>query len=401
MGTAYLELGVGGVAETARKKIDPINKNAEQNLLLGCVADVYEAFSAYIGRYAAHAAEALAAAAEDAAERARLSAVAAKLRGIVREPPHSFAEAVQLFYLTWRARCINATSCIGRLDMHLWPFYQKDIEKGIVTRESALEQLLALWKLLNLCGSGDTLINVMVGGRDAEGSDMTNDLSVLMLEASLRCAKTEPHISVRVHKNSRPDLVDAMCRLQLEGFGQATMYCDDTLIPALIRSGLSPALAAAYANDGCTEVILDGASTIDFAQVEAVKCVELTLGNGDEPPLPGDPVAHYWTRHGAKTEWHTACGLGYRSGDPEGFETYDDLYTAFLAQYRYQTVRTLERQFEWLCLHRRVGTSSPLLNGTFMSMLDSARDIQRGGLPHNVVMLFSGSIRRRRTLWRR
>ena len=213
-----------------------------------------------------------------------------------------------------------------------------------------------------------------------------------MLEASLRCAKTEPHISVRVHKNSRPDLVDAMCRLQLEGFGQATMYCDDTLIPALIRSGLSPALAAAYANDGCTEVILDGASTIDFAQVEAVKCVELTLGNGDEPPLPGDPVAHYWTRHGAKTEWHTACGLGYRSGDPEGFETYDDLYTAFLAQYRYQTVRTLERQFEWLCLHRRVGTSSPLLNGTFMSMLDSARDIQRGGLPHNVVMLFSGSI---------
>ena len=173
MGTAYLELGVGGVAETARKKIDPINKNAEQNLLLGCVADVYEAFSAYIGRYAAHAAEALAAAAEDAAERARLSAVAAKLRGIVREPPHSFAEAVQLFYLTWRARCINATSCIGRLDMHLWPFYQKDIEKGIVTRESALEQLLALWKLLNLCGSGDTLINVMVGGRDAEGSDMT------------------------------------------------------------------------------------------------------------------------------------------------------------------------------------------------------------------------------------
>lgn len=117
----------------------------------------------------------------------------------------TFEQALQLTYLMWKLRCLNKPGAdIGRLDVHLYPWFCRDIEEGKTTEEEALELLCDFWQLLNENDSGDTLINVMVGGKNQDGTDAGSRLSVLMLEATKRCKQSEPHINVRVHSGLAP-----------------------------------------------------------------------------------------------------------------------------------------------------------------------------------------------------
>ena len=60
-----------------------------------------------------------------------------------------------------RIRSGPYTATIGRLDQHLYPFYRRDIDAGVVTRDGAMDLLCQLWDLYN-CGI--TLTNIMIGG---------------------------------------------------------------------------------------------------------------------------------------------------------------------------------------------------------------------------------------------
>jgi len=93
------------------------------------------------------------------------------------------------------------------------------------------------------------------------------------------------------------------------------VYNDDTLIPSLIDHGVAPESARCYANDGCSEVVIDGQSGIEFTHVEALKALELALFNGRENTLPGVPQGRYWTRHAPARRLRTALVLGCESGD--------------------------------------------------------------------------------------
>mgnify|MGYP004649994825 CR=1 FL=1 len=106
------------------------------------------------------------------------------------------------------------------MDCHLAPFYEADIAAGRITRDGAYEIILELWKKLNTWGCGDTLMQLMVGGQNADGSDASSELSVMMMTASRETARlgmTEPHINVRHHSGIRADLMEEAYRLQFLG----------------------------------------------------------------------------------------------------------------------------------------------------------------------------------------
>jgi len=274
MGTAYLKFGVVGVSRRAAASAKNVTDDRNRELLEG-IAQVYEAIAAWIARYA----DAVDAA---AGEDTRLKRMGENLHRLAKGAPVHFHEALQLTYLMWKIRCLNKPGAdIGRLDVHLRSFFEADIASGYTTEDEVLEQLVDFWNLLNKNDSGDTLINVMVGGRNPDGSDAGSRLSVLMLEATKRCKKSEPHINVRVHPSLRPDIYRAMLEVQLMGQGQATVYNDEVIIPSLINFGIPEELACCYTNDGCTEIMLDGYSGIDFAHVDAVATFELAFNNGD------------------------------------------------------------------------------------------------------------------------
>ena len=322
----------------------------------------------------------------------RLAEIAANLRVLAVGAPQTFEQAVQLFFLMWSIRGVNCCSCIGRLDVHLSPFYQADTEAGRTTRDEAFRLLCELWERLNTWGSGDTLMNVMVGGCNPDGSDASSEISLMMLEASYHVRRTEPHINVRVHRNIRPDILEAVYRLQYLGHGQATIYNDDVVIPSMLRCGIPAQWAYRYANDGCTEIVWDGGGRIDFSHVDAVAAVELALYNGRLAPKPQEAI-RYYHKNDSPTVPQLHIVEGFESGAAEVCTSFEDFYALFMRQYLHQ----IERQIFFLReqnreLRDQAPTALFFLNGTYDEVLESGVGLLRGGLPMDSYMVFLGSI---------
>ena len=385
MGTAYLKLGVLGVAEKAAASAQ--NKtNAEEKELLLAIAQVYRELSAYFARYAE-------AVAGEAGDDSRLCGIARNLRNLSRGKPETFEEALQLTYLMWKMRCLNKPGAdIGRLDVHLRQWFEKGIASGETTEERVLELLCDFWNLLNENDSGDTLINIMVGGRNADGSDAGSRLSVLMLQATQRCCGSEPHINVRVHPGLDRDIYREMLKVQLLGQGQATAYNDAVIIPSLVRFGIPEEIACCYTNDGCTEIMLDGYSGIDFAHIDAVATFELAFNNGDWAERTYRQTVKYWRKDLPEYFYTPDAATGFISGRPEDCKTFEEFYQQFLRQYAFQT-RSRAVMLKRMQDDRMIGgKTSILLNGSYEYILDSGKDVLRGGFPVAEYMMFSGSI---------
>ncbi len=385
MGTSYLKLGVKGVAQKAAAVAKTKTAENEIALLTG-IAKVYEQIGAYIERYA-RAVE------ERAGDDKRLQTIAQNLFVLSDQPPQTFEQALQLTYLMWKLRCLNKPGAdIGRLDVHLYPWFHRDMEEGKTTEADVLELLCDFWQLLNENDSGDTLINVMVGGKNQDGTDAGSRLSVLMLEATKRCRQSEPHINVRVHSGLRPDIYRAMLEVQLMGQGQATVYNDEVIIPALIKFGIPEKLAYTYTNDGCTEIMLDGYSGIDFGHVDAVATFELAFNNGDWANRTYRKPVSYFHKDGVVNYYTPDCAPGFASGRVEDCGSFEEFYEMFLKQYAFQ-VRNKCTFLKRMEDDRRIGAYTSLfLNGTYEYILDSGLDILRGGFPFTAYMMFAGSV---------
>lgn len=385
MGTAFLKSGLMGIAKRAESALNGAEEELSRAMLEG-IQTVYLAISNYVEKYSQAIFDA-----SNGDE--RLLHIAENLKYLSKNAPAHFDQALQLYAILWSIRSVPGLgSTLGRLDVHLKPFFEKDIEDGYITEEKALDLLCDFWIFLNDKHSGDTLNNIMVGGRNADGFDAGSRLSVLMLEATKKCAMSEPHINVRVHKNLSPDIYRAMIEVQLMGQGQATAYNDEIFIPNLVKFGIPEELACAYINDGCYEVMLDGYSDITFTHIDAVAVFELAFNNGNWAERNySDPIKYRYEKDPLK-DYVPDAKPGMASGRIEDCNSYEEFYAQFLNQYKYQ-IKTkcdfLKKRFE-----KRFDSAqtSLLLNGTYDCVLDSRKDLLRGALPVYVNMLFSGSV---------
>jgi len=339
-----------------------------------------------------HGEAAQARAADQPWDAARLNRIAENCLALTRQAPETFEQGLQLFWFIWRLRS-SFTSCIGRMDVHLRALYERDVPQRI-SREEALALLCELWEKLNEVYAGDTLMNLMVGGVDADGQDVSSDLSVLILEATMRVAKPEPHINVRIHAGSRADFLDAAARLVAMGQGQGVLYYDENIIPSLVRRGIPLEYARQYANDGCTEITFDGLSGIWFYQMESVKSLELALFRGQEnPSTPFAPFTK-WAHFQKPGVYRTRLTLGHDSGDFAQMTSFDEVYAAFLDQYGYQIDRYMDVLAAQVLenadedLHH----TSPIVAGLNENALDVGVDPMRGGWAVPNYQLLSGSI---------
>ncbi len=383
MGDAFYKYGVKGIAEKAFKNAESAGEEEKEFLTL--LGEVYLEIADFFKRTVAQLDEMI-----TNSDDARLLRMRKNMAAIADGKPETFEQAVQLFYLMWRLRNVFGTSCIGRLDVALGGFYENDVKNGIITEDEAQDILCDLWERLNTCGTGDTLINVMVGGRNEDGSDASNRLSVLMLEATRRVKMPEPHMNVRFHKNMPAELREKAFEVQLLGHGQATVYNDEIIIPALVKAGIPENWACRYTNDGCTEIIIDGGSMINFDHIDAVSTLEITMNNGKLFDRPEDQGVRYWHKDNQPSIHRPDASLGFESGDVTECKTFDEFYNVFLSQYKYQALQCCEG-LKLRHEYRVKEHGSFILNGTFDFVLDSGRDMIRG-MPVECYQIFSGSI---------
>lgn len=287
-------------------------------------------------RYAQRNAEMLdqAAAAEtDAGRAAELRTMAAVCRKVPANAPETFHEALQYYWFVHIGVIteLNPWDSFnpGRLDQHLWPFYQREIENGDLTEESARELLQAFWvKFHNHpappkvgvtaqeSGTYTDFALINLGGVKPDGSDAVNDLTYLILDVIEEMRLLQPSSMVQVSKKNPDRLLRRVGRIVKTGFGQPSIFNTDAVIQELIRQGKSLEDARRGGCSGCVESGAFGREAYFLSgYFNLPKVLDLTLHNGLD------------TRTGKQ--------LGPQTGDPRGFSTFDDFFAAFAKQLRH------------------------------------------------------------------
>lgn len=190
-------------------------------------------------------------------------------RSVASRPPSAFHEAIELMFLTIIAAWFgedHALSNPGRMDQTLRPFYEADLAAGRITREEAFELICCLYIQMNMILFPGAAISVLVGGRDRDGSDVTNDLTYLCLEARAATRLVYPTVGLAWHEGTPRELTDFSCEMIATGIGDPAFFNDELICAGLMDLGVMEADSRDYMNSTCVEIKPVGASNIWVTQ---------------------------------------------------------------------------------------------------------------------------------------
>lgn len=325
-----IALGFAGIRDAALANSHKVEGTQKKYLLQ--IYDVYKEITHVIGKFAF------------AAENLGRQDIYRVCASLAKGAPQNFHEVCQLYWFATFFRI--STHNIGRLDQALYPFYKKDKEAGLIDEAQAkkiLREMVDRWEERG-DNKADTLQNMTLGGRTADGVDQTNDISYFLLELCNEQIYLEPEVNVRLHKNTPQRLSDLMSGLQMKGTGICTVFNDDVIIDGLISYGRPPEIAADYCADGCSEIILDGHGETIFRYIDTIKAVEHVIFNGDEN-VPERKEFAYFDKDQDQVVARAPVEKGLKTGDFLAMETWEQFYEAYLKQVHYQTGEMLKDSF--------------------------------------------------------
>jgi len=294
--------------------------------------------------------------------------IAAVCRQVPANGARNFREAVQALWFahivnTWEDT-INANS-VGRLDQILYPYYIKDIEDGVLTKQEAFEIICCLW--LKLYRDYDVQQSC-VGGRNADGSSAVNELSYMMLEATeklgfVRC------MSVRFDQNTDKNFL--LRALEVVGKVQKGIpffFNDDVMIPALVSAGIPYEDACNYTQIGCVETVIPGKANPHAvnSRTNMLKALEYALANGKSLHNP---------------DW---CP-GMETGDPAAF-TFEELLDALKKQIAYLIRETIDLAVDYMPWSN-YGDPKPVKSLLTEGCVEKGLDFNNGGALYDYYQL--------------
>lgn len=377
-----LRLGYKGIVKTAEAYQGQLSKNDEQYQEK---YDFYEAVKIYynaaihFARRFSKLAFDMAGNTENKQRKAELFVIGEMIDKFTRDVPDTFYEAVQLIWFTQNiANIIYQRSVLapGRLDQILWPYYEKDTAADRITRKFALELIEELnlkltWNVTLLPTELTTIANALgqntqtitISGLKPDGTDGTNDLSYLFLEAYKNIKALTTDLSVRIHSGTPEDFFKAAASVFKSTTGIA-FYNDDIIVPALKKAGYSEKDARDYVIIGCVEPTGQGNSFAAtgrmFMNLPGV--LELTLNNG----ISG----------------MSGLADGMQTGDPSYFKTFDDLYDAFTRQLSFNIKRSVEIA-EIGDIEAMKYFQHPFVSAMIDGCMESGKDHVCGGAKYN------------------
>jgi len=315
--------------------------------------------------------------------RTELRAAAAACRRVPLEPARTFHEGLQacwLVHLALNLEDFEQGLSFGRLDQILWPLYRADVDEGRLTPDRAVELLASF--CLKTCetiplyseridhyfsGFG-VAQGITLGGTDADGGDVTNELSGLILDAYSQLLTREPALHVRVHPGTPPEFLRRCAEVVQLGAGKPSFFGDEQVVRALEGAGMSPAHARDYAVIGCVEMASQGRTynSSDAALFNLPLCLELTLGEGR--PLAGG------RRIGAATP------------PVDRLTSFDAVVDAFRDQ-AHHAMDDAARVIGWLEDAYRVHRTTPVNSMLTDGCLDRGADVTWGGARYDLTSI--------------
>ena len=375
-----LETGFEGIMEKARKELDGCSVGdgnyARKSHFLEAVILSCKAVIDYAGRYAKLAQE-MAAQTSDPVRKQELFVIAENCSRVPAKGAQNFYEACQSFWFVQQLLQMESSGhsiSPGRFDQYMYPYYKKDMETGTITREFAQELMDCIWvKLndLNKCRdaasaegfAGYSLFqNLIAGGQNKEGEDVTNDLSVMCIQASMHVHLPAPSLSVRVWNGSPHEFLIKAAELTRTGIGLPAYYNDEVIIPALQNRGLSLEDAREYNIIGCVEPQKAGKTEgwHDAAFFNMCRPLELVFSNGmDKGEMVGIPT-----------------------GDVTQMKTFDEFFDAYKKQMEY-CISLLVNADNAIDVAHAERCPLPFLSCMIDDCLKEGKSVQEGGAVYN------------------
>ncbi len=201
-------------------------------------------------------------------------------------------EALQLYILLWTIMCLEQAPnpyafSVGNADRIFEPY------RGELSREEASELFKHFLVFYNV-GDRSWAIsqNVLIGGRDIDGNDLTNTMSYAIMDAYYDMNLPQPILSVKLHKNTPEKLYEEMGRFFFSaGVLTPSLFNDDALFEILKNNGVEDSDIPDYSVAGCQEPLImgkDNANTTN-SWLSLPKVLEMVL-NGGISAITGDKL---------------------------------------------------------------------------------------------------------------
>ena len=373
----WLELGPKGLMTKAYEKLKNCDENQKE--FYECTIIVLEGVCHFMMRYHDYILTMLESLEDD--NKKSLQRVADICANLASRPAQSFHEAVQSLWFLFVVLHMesNASSFSpGRMDQYLYPYYQKDIEKGIISKQEALEILECLWLKFNQIVylrnqhsakyfAGFPIgFNIAIGGIDENGCDIYNELSLLLLKAQYHLGLPQPNLSVRLNKNSSHELIQEAIKVVAKGSGMPQFFNDEAIVNSMIKDlGIEEKDARNYAIVGCVELTTHGNNLgwSDAAMFNLNKALELTMNHG-KCLLTNEPI-------------------GLDLGSIETYESFEDLENAFQKQIDYFIEKMMKVEIVVEKAHQDC-LPTAFLSTVIDSCLEKGVDVTRGGAKYNL-----------------
>ncbi len=195
----------------------------------------------------------------NASRKAELSEIADSCRRIAHKKPETFRDAIQLVWFVMLAHMSGDIVHMvgpGRLDRVLLPYHKA------ADRDKELALIESLYLFINDYSYAGVAFAVMVGGRNPDGSDATNELSYLAMEAVRRTGLVYPTVGLCRHKDTPDDLVKLTTDLIADGYSTPALFNDDTVSAGMREYGVPAADSYNYINSTCVEITPVGGSNV-------------------------------------------------------------------------------------------------------------------------------------------
>lgn len=375
-----LEIGYEGIIKEAKDELERCNVSdmnyASKSHFLNAVILSCNAVINYAKRYAVLAKE-LAQKCNDQKRKKELEKIAKNCDRVPEKGARNFYEACQSFWFVQMLLQIESSGhsiSPGRFDQYMYPYYEADIKSGAINKEEAQELIDCIWVKLNElnkvrdAGSAEGFAgyglfqNLIAGGQDGEGVDVTNDLSYMCIEASLHIMLPQPSLSVRVWNKTPQDFLIKAATLTRTGIGLPAYYNDEVIIPSLVNRGLTLKDAREYNIIGCVEPQKAGKTEgwHDAAFFNMCRPLELVFENGmDNGELVGAPT-----------------------GDISQMKTFDEFYDAYKKQMNY-CIELLVNADNSIDMAHRDRCPLPYLSCMIEDCIKKGKSVQEGGAVYN------------------
>ena len=378
-----LRIGFGGIRRQITAAMEDLDTSLPEDVKRRefYEAELYalEGASTYIRRYG-ELATAMAAEEADPTRKAELERIASNCLWVAENPPRDFWEAIQLYHIATNMIIIESNGhsvTYGRFDVLFTRFYENDVKNGTLTR-AQMQELIELFfiKMHQLRKIRDTYAitfssgTIMggtaldVGGVDAQGSDVTSDVSYMVLDAHAHTRIPNPWMGVRLHAGSPREFKVKVFNVIRIGTGEPKIFNDEPIIKSLMGYGKPLEEARGYVGIGCVEPAIPGK----------------TYGMHDSGSLNLTLILHMAINGGKCID--DGQQLSIDTGSLETFRSFDEVLASFDKQMKYWCDSMISTINKLDFCHQRM-KPLPYLSLLVDDCIAKGQDVSCGGARYN------------------